>query len=81
MPKGGSILRADYPSDGVNFACRSTLDGIRIQTDCPVCGHELNVLYKTMRLERSIECAGCGETVPPINYTPIGIIQGLIDEA
>lgn len=57
------------------------LDDIRAQTDCPVCGGELNVTYKTMRLERTVECPTCGETVQPIDDTPIGKIQKLIDEA
>jgi C4-type Zn-finger protein len=57
------------------------LDDIRAQTDCPVCGSDLNVSYKTMRLERTIECPSCGETIRPIDDTPIGKIQKLIDEA
>lgn len=57
------------------------LDNIRAQTDCPVCGRDLNVSYKTMRLERTIECPSCGETIRPIDDTPIGKIQKLIDEA
>lgn len=57
------------------------LDDIRAQAKCPVCKCELNVIYKTMRLELTIECPGCGETIRPIDNTPIGKIQGLIDEA
>ena len=56
------------------------LDDIRAQTDCPVCGGDLNVSFKSMRLERTIECPGCGETIRPIDDTPIGKIQKLIDE-
>ena len=57
------------------------LDDIRAQAKCPVCRHELNVSYKTMRLGRTIECPSCGETIRPIDNTPIGKVQGLIDEA
>ncbi len=57
------------------------LDDIRAQTDCPRCGQELNVNYGTLRLERTIECPGCGETIRPIDDTPIGAVQKLIDEA
>jgi hypothetical protein len=35
----------------------------------------------TMRLERTIECPGCGETIRPVDDTPIGKIQKLVDEA
>ena len=57
------------------------LDGIRAQTTCPVCDRELNVPYRTLRLKRTIECPGCGETIRLIDDTPIGTIQRLIDEA
>lgn len=57
------------------------LDDIRAQTNCPVCGGDLNVSYKTMRLGRTVECPTCGETIQPIDDTPIGKIQKLIDEA
>ena len=56
------------------------LDDILAQTDCPVCWHELNVSYKSMRLQRTVECPSCGETIRPIDDTPIGKIQRLIDE-
>lgn len=56
------------------------LDDIRAQTTCPVCGRELNVSYRTLRLKRTVECAGCGETIRLIDDTPIGKIQRLIDE-
>ena len=57
------------------------LDDIRAQTECPVCGRELNASYKTLRLGLTIECQGCGETVKLIDETPIGAVQRLIDEA
>ena len=57
------------------------LDDIRAQTDCPVCGFALNFTYKTLRLRRTVECQGCGETIRPIDETPIGKVQALIDEA
>jgi len=56
------------------------LDDIGAQTDCPVCGRELNISYRTLRLKRTIDCPGCGETIRPIDETPIGEIQRLIDE-
>lgn len=56
------------------------LDDILAQTGCPVCGRTSNIPYKTLRLERTIDCPGCGETIRPINDTPIGRIQKLIDE-
>lgn len=57
------------------------LDDIRAQTDCPVCGAPLSLAYKTLRLRRTVECQGCGETIRPIDDTPISKIQALIDEA
>ncbi len=57
------------------------LDDIAAQTECPVCGCALNIPYRTLRLERTIECPGCGETIRPIDDTPIARIQKLIDEA
>lgn len=57
------------------------LDDIRAQAACPVCGRDLNITYRTLRLERTIECPGCGETIRPIDETPIGAVQRLIDEA
>lgn len=57
------------------------LDDIRAQTECPVCGKEMNIPYRTLRLGRTVECQGCGETVRLIDDTPIGVIQRLIDEA
>lgn len=56
------------------------LDDIRVSTDCPACGGDLIVLYKTLRLSRTIECLSCGETVRLIDGTPIGIVQRMIDE-
>lgn len=57
------------------------LDDIRAQADCPNCGEELSVSYRTLRLRRTIECQGCGETVKLEDATPIGEVQRLIDEA
>ncbi|WP_145200329.1 hypothetical protein [Sphingobium sp. B2] len=57
------------------------LDDIRAQCDCPQCGREFTVSFRTLRLERTIECPGCGVTVRPIDDTPIGAVQKLIDEA
>ena len=56
------------------------LDDIKAQTDCPVCGCDLNISYQALRLKRTVECQGCGETIRPIDETPIGAIQRLIDE-
>src|SRR5690606_4734440 len=56
------------------------LDDIKAQSDCPVCGTLFNVSYRTLRLNRTIECQGCGETIRPIDETPIGKLQDLIDE-
>ncbi|MDJ0276023.1 hypothetical protein QLH51_04290 [Sphingomonas sp. 2R-10] len=57
------------------------LDDIAAQTECPLCGRALNIAYKTLRLARTIDCPGCGETIRPIDDTPIGRVQKLIDEA
>lgn len=57
------------------------LDDIRAECDCPVCDTLFEVAYKTMRLGLTVECPGCGETIRPIDDTPIGAIQKLIDEA
>lgn len=57
------------------------LDDIRAQVDCPVCGHEFNVTYRTLRLGRTVECQGCGETIRLEDDTVIGTVQRLIDEA
>jgi len=56
------------------------LDGIRAQSDCPACGRPFSVPYRTLRLGRTIECQGCGETIGLEDDTPIGRIQKLIDE-
>lgn len=57
------------------------LDEIRLNVDCPKCGHEFVLLWKTLRLERTVECQGCGETIKLEDDTPIGKVQRLIDEA
>lgn len=57
------------------------LDDITAQSECPVCGCALTLPYKTLRLGRTIECKGCGETIRPIDDTPIGRVQALIDDA
>jgi len=57
------------------------LDHIRAQTDCPQCGSILTVTFRSLRLGRTIECPGCGETVKLIDETRVGDIQRLIDEA
>ena len=57
------------------------LDDIQAQTVCPVCGRQLNIAYKALRLGRTVDCPGCGETIRPIDDTPISRIQKLIDEA
>ncbi|MFA7505272.1 MAG: hypothetical protein WCZ28_11280 [Burkholderiaceae bacterium] len=57
------------------------LDDIRAQADCPQCGAPLSVSYRALRLGRTVECPGCGETVKPVDATPIGAVQRLIDEA
>ncbi len=56
------------------------LDDIRAKSECPVCGRTLNVPYRTLRLGRTIECQGCGETIRPIDDTPFADVQRLIDE-
>lgn len=56
------------------------LDDIRAQTDCMVCEQEINVPYSTLRLRRTIECPGCGETIRLIDATPIGAVQKLIED-
>lgn len=57
------------------------LDDIMAECDCPVCGVMFEVAYKTMRLNLTVECPGCGETIRPIDETVIGAVQQLIDEA
>lgn len=56
------------------------LDDIRASTDCPACGRDLTVSYRTLRLGRSIECQGCGETIKLEDHTPIAAVQRLIDD-
>jgi hypothetical protein len=56
------------------------LDDIRASTDCPVCGRKLSVPYRALRLDRTIECQGCGETSKLEDHTPIAAVQRLIDE-
>ena len=56
------------------------LDDIRTSTDCPVCGRELSVAYRTLRLGRTIECQRCGETIKLEDRTSIAQVQRLIDE-
>lgn len=57
------------------------LDDIRVDDDCPACGKTFSVPYKTLRLGRTLECQGCGETIRLIDDTPIAAVQKLIDEA
>jgi DNA-directed RNA polymerase subunit RPC12/RpoP len=57
------------------------LDDIRANGDCPRCGRDFSVSYKTLRLGRTIECPGCGETIKLEDDTPISKVQRLIDEA
>ena len=57
------------------------LDDIRANADCPRCGLEFSVPYKTLRLGKTIECQGCGETIKLEDATPIGKVQRLIAEA
>lgn len=57
------------------------LDDIRAMIECPACGAEFTVSRRTMRLDRTIECPRCGETIRPIDDTPIAAVQKLIDEA
>lgn len=57
------------------------LDDILAQAQCPRCGREFSVRYRTLRLERTVDCPGCGVTVRPIDDTPIGAVQKLIDKA
>lgn len=57
------------------------LDSILASADCPRCGQEFNVSYKTLRIQRTFECPGCGETLRLEDATPISIVQRLIDEA
>ena len=56
-------------------------DDILLNTDCPNCGTEIVVLYKTLRLGRTVECQGCGVTVKLEDDTPIAEIQRLVDKA
>ena len=56
------------------------LDDIRAQGDCPKCGRELSVSYRTLRLSLTVECQGCGETIHLQDDTPIGAVQRLIDD-
>lgn len=56
------------------------LDDIRASTECPVCGRELSVAYRTLRLSLTIECQGCGETIKLEDDTPIAAVQRLIDD-
>lgn len=57
------------------------LDDIRVNADCPRCGHQFVVQWKTLRLQRTVECQGCGVTIKLEDATPIGAVQRLIDEA
>jgi hypothetical protein len=56
------------------------LDSIRVNADCPACGAEFVVLWKSLRLERTTECPGCGVTIRFEDDTPVGAVQRLIDE-
>jgi uncharacterized Zn finger protein len=52
---------------------------IRASTDCPACGRQLNVSYRTLRLGRTVECQGCGEMIMLEDHTPIAAMQKMID--
>ena len=83
MGRGFLTTRTAIISDAEMIICRMVyeLDDIKAQSECPVCGCVFNVTYKTLRFRRTIECQGCGETVRPIDETPIAKIQALIDDA
>ncbi len=57
------------------------LDDIFAQAECPRCGRAFSIRYRTLRLERTIDCPGCGVTIRPIDDTSIAAFQKLIDEA
>lgn len=57
------------------------LDDIRASTDCLVCGRELSLAYRTLRLGRTIKCQGCGETIKFEDHTQIAAVQRLVDKA
>jgi uncharacterized Zn finger protein len=56
------------------------LDDIHAQVDCPNCGRELSISYRTRRLGKTVECLGCGETIRLTDDTLIGAVQRLIDD-
>lgn len=56
------------------------LDNIRVSDGCPGCGHGFTVTFKTLRLGRTIECQGCGETIRLEEATPIAAVQALMDK-
>ncbi|QCB37833.1 hypothetical protein E5554_08285 [Sphingobium sp. PAMC28499] len=55
------------------------LDSIVVRVDCPKCGRELSVSYRTMRLQKSVGCS-CGAAIRLANETSIADIQRLIDQ-
>lgn len=57
------------------------LDEIRATIDCPVCGQELSVSYRTLRPGLTIECQECGETIKLEDHTLIAAAQRLNDDA
>lgn len=57
------------------------MDDIRLDADCPNCGRNMPVRYKTVRLGLTVECQGCGVTIKFEDDTPLAEIQALIDKA
>lgn len=68
------------PSWAYELGMAYELDDIRVSDECPGCGRGFTVTYKTLRLGRTIECQGCGETIRLEDATPIAAVQALIDE-
>jgi transposase-like protein len=56
------------------------LDEVLASGDCPGCRRAFSVSYRTLRLGRTYECQGCGQTIQLEDATPIGAVQRLMDE-
>jgi hypothetical protein len=79
-PRQPTLLPAPAPERKIAFMAND-LDDIRASTGCPACGRQLSVSYRTLRLRRTVECQGCGETIKLEDDTPVAVVQKLIDEA
>ena len=59
---------------------RETLSRLQARHEAPALLSLWRAPWGGPRGERTVDCPGCGVTIQPIDDTPIGVVQKLIDE-